>query len=50
MSSATIQRQIDAIQRITDEALKSKEAARKLLADAGIIKQEEKKSDKKKTP
>ena len=48
MSSATIQKQIDAIQRITAEALKTPESARKFLIDAGIIKADTKKDDKKK--
>jgi hypothetical protein len=49
MSPAAIQKQLDAIQRITEEALKSKESARKILVDAGIvvIKRSAKKSDKK---
>jgi hypothetical protein len=47
MSSATIQKQIDAIQRITAEALKTPESAKKILLDAGIIKAESKKDDKK---
>jgi hypothetical protein len=48
MSSAAIQKQIDAIQRITAEALKTPESARKILVDAGIIKADTKKDDKKK--
>jgi hypothetical protein len=49
MSSADIQNQIDAIQRITTEALKTRESARKILVDAGIVKEERKKPGKKKT-
>jgi hypothetical protein len=47
MSTATIQKQIDAIQRITAEALKTPESAKKILLDAGIIKADSQKHDKK---
>jgi hypothetical protein len=46
MSSTTIQKQIEAMQRITAEAAKTKESAKKLLVDAGILKEEPKKADK----
>ena len=49
MSPAAIQNQIDAIERITAEALKSKESARKILEDAGIIKARTRRSNRKKT-
>ena len=39
MTVQSIQKQIEAIKRITNEALKSKESTRKILVDAGIIKQ-----------
>jgi hypothetical protein len=39
MTTQSIQKQIEAIKRITEEALKSKESARKILIDAGIIKE-----------
>lgn len=48
MSATAIQHQVEAIQRITAEALKSRESAKKILIDAGIIKEDTKKSDKKK--
>jgi len=48
MSPTAIQHQIEAIQRITAEALKSKESAKKILVDAGIMKDESKKDAKKK--
>jgi hypothetical protein len=39
MTDFAIQEQIKAIKKSTNNALKSKEAARKFLADAGIIKE-----------
>ena len=44
MTDFAIQEQIKSIKKATDKALKSKEAARKFLADADII--EEKDSSK----
>jgi len=38
MTEEAIQRHLDAIKRFTNEALESKESARQLLVDAGIIK------------
>jgi hypothetical protein len=38
MTQAQIQAQIDAIERVTNEALKSKETALQFLIDAGIVK------------
>lgn len=43
MTQIAINKQIEAIKKATEEALKSKESARKFLVDAGIIK------DKKET-
>jgi hypothetical protein len=40
MAQITVQEQINAIQKVTQEALKSKEAAHKFLIDAGIIKED----------
>ncbi|HEX4374201.1 MAG TPA: hypothetical protein VHZ50_12945 [Puia sp.] len=40
MTDITIQKKIEAIQRITSEALKSREAATKILTDAGILKKD----------
>jgi len=50
MTDFAIQEQIKAIKKSTNNALKSKEAARKFLADAGIIKEKDssKYLDKKK--
>lgn len=42
MNAETAQQQIEAIKRVTEEALKSKESALKLLVDAGIVKEEKK--------
>lgn len=42
MTDIAIQRQIDAIKRVAEEALKSKESSLKFLIDAGIIKEESK--------
>ena len=38
MTQADIQKALDAIERVKTEALKSKEASRQFLIDAGIIK------------
>ncbi len=38
MTQIAIQTQIEAIKKVGDEALKTKESARKFLVDAGIIK------------
>jgi hypothetical protein len=48
MSPAAIQHQIEAIQRITAAALMSKKSAKKILVDAGIMKDGRKKDAKKK--
>lgn len=40
MTSQTAQQQIETIKQVTEEALKTKETALKLLVDAGIIKDE----------
>ena len=42
MTQAAIQEQVNIIKVATQNATKSKEAARKFLIDAGIIKEEEK--------
>jgi hypothetical protein len=42
MTQIAIQRQIEAIEQATAEALKSKESARQFLIDAGIIKDDKK--------
>jgi hypothetical protein len=49
MTDQEIQKALDAIKRVGDEALKSKEASRQFLIDAGIIKDAKKTTDKKKT-
>lgn len=52
MTQLTVNQQIEAIQKVTQEALKSKETAHKFLVDAGIIKEKKaetpKSSDNKK--
>jgi hypothetical protein len=48
MSQTSIQDMLDAIDRGTAKALKSKEASRKFLIDAGIIKDNKKTTGKKK--
>lgn len=49
MTDFAIQEQIKAIKKATNNALKSKTAARKFLSDAGILKEKDSsKSDKKK--
>ncbi len=40
MTQEIIQKKINAIERITAEALKSKDSAKKILVSAGIIKDE----------
>jgi len=37
MTQIAIAKQIEAIKKVTEEALKSKEAAHKFLVDAGIV-------------
>ncbi|HTE34704.1 MAG TPA: hypothetical protein VK666_30200 [Chryseolinea sp.] len=37
MTQITVEQQIEAIKKVTAEALKSKESARQFLIDAGII-------------
>jgi hypothetical protein len=44
-----IQKMLDAIKRVGDEVLKSKEASRQFLIDAGIIKDNKKATHKKNT-
>jgi hypothetical protein len=39
MTQTAIQEQIEAIRKVTEEALKTKESALKFLIDAGIIKE-----------
>jgi hypothetical protein len=39
MTQIAVQTQIEAIKKAGDEALKTKESARKFLVDAGIIKE-----------
>ena len=39
MTEQAIRKQIDVINRATEEALKSKESAHKFLVDAGIVKE-----------
>ena len=39
MTQIAIIKQIEAIKKVTEEALKSKEAAHKFLVDAGIVKE-----------
>lgn len=48
MTDADIQRTLDAIDRTAAKVLKSKEASRKFLIDAGIIKENKKATGKKK--
>jgi hypothetical protein len=48
MTDADIQKMLDAIERGTAKALKSKEASRKFLVDAGIIKETKETNSKKK--
>ncbi len=50
MTQSAIQEQVNAIKTATDNALKSKEAAKKFLIDAGIVREkfELKQSSKKK--
>jgi hypothetical protein len=50
MTPEAAKKKIEAIERITAEALKSKESAKKILIDAGIMKDklQTKKEDKKK--
>ena len=45
MTADAIQKQIETIKKVTEEALKSPESARKLLVDAGIIKDDKKKDN-----
>ncbi len=47
MTQAAVQKQIKAIEKVTAEALKSKETAKQILIDAGILKE---KLPNKKTP
>lgn len=49
MTQSDIQKLHDAIDRVGAEVLKSKEASRKFLIDAGIIKDTKKPTHKKKT-
>ena len=49
MSPTDIQKTLDAIDRVSARILKSKEASRKFLIDAGIIKESKKTARKKKT-
>ena len=49
MTAQEIQRALDAMDRSAAKILKSKEASRKFLIDAGIIKDTKKTTDKKKT-
>jgi hypothetical protein len=46
MTQIAIDQQIEAIRKVTTEALKSKESALKFLRDAGIIKAEPKPKQK----
>lgn len=39
MTQIAIQKQLEAIKVVTEKALRSKEASRKILIDAGIIKE-----------
>jgi hypothetical protein len=39
MTAQSIQKQIEAIKTITNDVLKSKESTRKILVDAGIMKE-----------
>jgi hypothetical protein len=48
MTTVELQEFLNAMRRITNEALKSKESARQLLVDAGIWTEESKKNSKKK--
>jgi hypothetical protein len=48
MTQVAIQTQVDAIKKVTQEALQSKETALKFLVDAGIVK--EKKGFEEKQP
>jgi len=40
MTQIAIQKQLDAIKFVTEKALKSKEASRQALIDAGLLKEE----------
>jgi hypothetical protein len=48
MTQIAIQAQVDAIKKVTQEALKSKETALKFLVDAGIVQEDS--SSKQSTP
>jgi hypothetical protein len=39
MTQTAIQKQLDAIKTVTEKALKSKEASRQILINAGLIKE-----------
>jgi len=46
MTQIAIAKQIEAIKKVTEEALKSKEAAHKFLVDAGIVKEKKEEPSK----
>lgn len=50
MTQTAIQKQLDAIKTVTEQALKSKEASIKILVDTGLIKSPKKEANKHANP